>query len=173
MMANSQSNFNQYFKAFRILHLALCAAVLAFGLMVQFVLLPMPDFQPEGNSSLFINIAGVYLVFAIAIGYWLFGSQLKLAKTYDSLNNKLHTYRSASIVRFALLEGSILMALVFYLLTANPILIAIAGIGFILLLMLHPNAMKLKNDLELSQPDLDRLENSDELVVQSSLIKRF
>lgn len=172
-MSVLQSNFKQYFTVLRILHLALVAAIVVFGTVVQFVLLPLPDFQPNQNSALFVNLSAGYLVFAATIGYWLFGNQLKTAKKLKTLNDKLNAYRSASIIRFALLEGAALVAIVFYLLTGNIILLGIAGIGLLVLLLVHPNAMKLKDHLDLSQAELARLEDPTKPESSSTLIKRF
>ena len=166
-------DFKQYLVALRILHLALVAAVVVFGAVVHFVLLPLPDFQPNQNSVLFVNLSAVYLVFAATIGYWLFGNQLKTAKKLKTLNDKLNAYRSASIVRFALLEGAALVAIVFYLLTGNIVLLGIAGIGLLVLLLAHPNPTKLKDHLDLSQAELARLEDPTKQVASSTLMKRF
>lgn len=172
-MSTLQHNFKQYFSILRILHLALCAAVVAFGTVVHFVILPVQGVEAGTNSGLYVNLSAGYMVFAISIGYWLFGSQMKTAKAASNLSDKLNTYRSANIIRWALLEGAGLVALVFYLLSGNVILLAIAGIALLVLGLLHPNVMRLKVDLDLSQTELDRLDDPQDLVVQSPLVKRF
>lgn len=173
MMTTLQQNFKQYFNILRILHLSLLATVVAFGVAVQFVLLPTGSFGSIENSGLYVNLAAGYMVFAIAIGYWLFGNQMKNAKAGNNLSDKLHTYRSASIIRWALLEGAALAALVFYLLCGSVVLLAVAGISLVVFLLLHPNVMRLKIDLDLSPAELARLDDPQDLVVQSPFIKRF
>lgn len=172
-MSTLQQNFKQYFNILRILHLSLCFAVVAFGGIVYFVILPIQGAETGGNSGLYVNLSAGYMVIAISIGYWLFGKQMKTAKTAASLSDKLNAYRSANIIRWALLEGATLIPLVFHLLSSNVILLAIAGIAFLVLGLLHPNVMRLKVDLDLSQTELDRLDDPQDLVVQSPLIKRF
>lgn len=159
-----QQNFKQYFNVLRILHLALCTAVMSFGVVVHFVILPIQAVEAGDNSSLYVNLSAGYLVFAISVGYWLFGNQMKTAKTAASLSDKLNAYRSANLIRWALLEGAALMALAFYLLSGNVILLGIAGIAFLVLGLLPPNVMRLKVDLDLSQADLDRLNDPQDLV---------
>lgn len=168
-----QQNFKQYFNILRILHLALNAAVIAFAVVIHFVMLPSSGLKPAGSSDLLVYIAAGYMTFAISLGYWLFGSQLKTAKAATSLSDKLNTYRSANIIRWALLEGAALMALVFYFVSGKILLVAIAGVALLLLGLLHPTQMRLKEDLDLSQTELDRLDDPQDLVVQPSLIKRF
>lgn len=172
-MSMLQQNFKQYFNILRILHLALSAAVIVFGVVAHFVLLPIQGAEAGTNSALYVNLSAGYMVFAISIGYWLFGNQMKTAKAANNLSDKLNAYRSANIIRWALLEGAALMALVFYFVSGNILLIAIAGVALLLLGLLHPNVMRLKVDLDLSQTELDRLDDPQDLVVQSPLIKRF
>lgn len=172
-MSTTQQNFKQYFFILRILHLSMLGAVVVLGLVSHFVLIPAPDFKPNENGALFVNIAAVYLAIAVALSYWLFGLRVQAAKQQISLSDKLNTYRSATIIRFALIEGSALLVVVFYLLTANLVLLGIAGIGLVVLALHHPNPVKLKMDLDLSPVELARLEDDTDMVVQLPLVRKF
>jgi divalent metal cation (Fe/Co/Zn/Cd) transporter len=172
-MLITQQNFKQYFSILRLLHLSMTAAVIVFGLVAHFVLIPVQDLKPNDNAALFVNIAAVYLAIAVALSYWLFGVRLNVAKQQTSLSDKLNTYRAATILRFALIEGAALLTVVFYLLTGNLVLLGIAGIGVVVLLLHHPNLVKLKMDLDLSPADLSRLEDDADMVVQLPRLRRF
>ena len=172
-MSITQQNFKQYFFILRLLHLAMTAAVVILGFIVHFVLIPVSDFTPNENTALFINIAAAYLAIAVALSYWLFGVRLNVAKQQSSLSDKLNSYRAATILRFALIEGAALLTVVFYLLTGNLVLLGIAGIGLVVLLLHHPNLVKLKMDLDLSPADLARLEDDADMVVQLPRLRRF
>lgn len=173
MPANMQQNFKQYFFILRILHLSMMGAVVIFGLVTHFVLIPVPDFKPNENGALFVNISAAYLAIAVAVSYWLFGLRVQAAKQQTSLSDKLNTYRSATIIRFALIEGAVLLVVVFYLLTANVVLLGIAGIGLVVLALYHPNPAKLKMDLDLSPSEIARLEDDTDMVVQLPLVRKF
>jgi hypothetical protein len=172
-MSTTQQNFKQYFFILRILHLSMLGAVVVLGLVAHFVLIPAPDFKPNENGALFVNIAAAYLAIAVAVSYWLFGLRVQAAKQQISLSDKLNTYRSATIIRYALIEGSALLVVVFYLLTANLVLLGIAGIGLVVLALHHPNPVKLKMDLDLSPVELARLEDDTDMVVQLPLVRKF
>lgn len=172
-MLITQQNFKQYFSILRLLHLSMMAAVIIFGLITHFVLIPVQDFKPNDYAALFINIAAVYLAIAVALSYWLFGLRVQAAKQQNSLSDKLNTYRAATIIRFALIEGALLLTVVFYLLTGNLVLLGIAGVGLVVLALLHPNPVKLKVDLDLSPTDLARLEDNADMIVQLPRLKRF
>ena len=168
-----KQNFKQYFLILRILHLSMMAAVVVLGLVAHFILIPTPDFEPNENGALFVNIAAAYLAIAVAVSYWLFGLRVQAAKQQIGLSDKLNTYRTASIIRFALIEGAVLLVVVFYLLTANLVLLGIAGIGLVVLALHHPNPVKLKMDLDLSPAELARLEDDSDMVVQSPMVRKF
>lgn len=173
MSTSMQQNFKQYFSILRLLHLSMLGAVVVLGLVSHFVLIPAPDFKPNENGALFVNIAAVYLAIAVAVSYWLFGLRVQAAKQQISLSDKLNTYRSATIIRFALIEGASLLTVVFYLLTGNLVLLGIASIGLVVLALHHPNPLKLKMDLDLSPVELARLEDDTDMVVQSPLVRKF
>lgn len=109
----------------------------------------------------------------MAVSYWLFGLRVQAAKQQNSLSDKLNTYRAATIIRFALIEGALLLTVVFYLLTGNLVLLGIAGIGLVVLALLHPSSVKLKVDLDLSPTDLARLEDDSDMIIQLPRLKRF
>lgn len=172
-MLITQQNFKQYFSILRLLHLSMMAAVFILGLIVHFVLVPAPDFILNENNALFVNIAAAYMAIAVALSYWLFGVRLNVAKQQTSLSDKLNAYRGATILRFALIEGAALLTVVFYLLTGNLVLLGIAGIGLVVMLLHHPNLVKLKMDLDLNPTDLARLEDDADMVVQLPRLRRF
>ncbi len=114
-METTGQTFNQYLTALRILHGAMVMGLLMFMVIIHFVLQP----EQEGDSALFVNLMAGFLAICIALSYWLYGQRLTAVKTEPSLGAKLAGYRSASIVKFALLEGPSLAALVFYLISGK------------------------------------------------------
>jgi hypothetical protein len=153
--------FSEYFKGLRILHLALATGVSLFGLVVYFVLEP----EPSGDSALFVNLSAGLLATTTAMAYWLYPQRLKAIKTNATLSEKLQSYRSACIIKYALIEGSCLVALTFYLITGNVVLLGIAAIGLAILLLNGPQELKLKTELELSSSELAQLDDPNAKVV--------
>lgn len=66
---------------------------------------------------------------------------------------------TASIVKFALMEGPILITIVFYLLTANYYFMLLAMIYMLIFVILKPTAENAKLDLELSNEEFTELKN--------------
>ena len=150
-METSNQTFAQFLTALRTLHSAMVIGLILFLAIVHFVLQPDPAKLNEPNSALFVNIAVGLLVTCTVVGYWLFGQRLTILRTITDPNQKLLDYRSASIIKFALIQGSTLASIVFYLLSGNIVLIGIAGVGILVMAINHPTAMKVKMDLELSE----------------------
>lgn len=68
-----------------------------------------------------------------------------------SLEEKLSRYQSALIIRFALTEGIAIMAIVFFLLTADNDLLMLFAIILLFYIISRPTPFKAATDLELSE----------------------
>ena len=160
-METIKQTFNQYLTALRILHGAMVMGLLMFMVIIHFVLKP----EQQDNSALFVNIMAGFLAICIALSYWLYGQRVAAVKTEPNLSAKLAGYRSASIIKFALLEGPSLAAMVFYMVSGNIVLLGIAALGTMVLAINHPTAIKIKTDLDLSPADPARVDNPNENVM--------
>jgi len=78
---------------------------------------------------------------------------LNALKDEPGLSKKLADYRSALIVRWALVEGPSFFAIVSYLLTGNYLLLGFAIILIAIFILIMPSSSKLDSDLELSWQD--------------------
>jgi hypothetical protein len=149
-METPNQTFAQFLSSLRVLHAAMVIGLILFLAIVHFVLQPDPTVFNGPNPALLVNIAAGLLIICSSVGYWVFGQRLKMLHTTADLNQKLLDYRSASIIKFALIEGPTLASIVFYLLSGNIVLVGIAGVGIVVMAINHPTAMKVKMDLELS-----------------------
>lgn len=128
-------------KTFKIIHLALCA-----GLIMAYIILGQITSLEALKLPVLDNESFVYLSFPIAAflaSFGLFKSQLKKANPKASVEENLPVYQTASIVRWAILEGAALLLLI---LKKEFILFGILIIVY--LLLLHPTENRIKKDLE-------------------------
>ncbi len=88
--------------------------------------------QPDLNEIL-LYIVPLMAISCVFISFYIFKQRVIALKDKPDLNTKFIDYRSALIVRWALVEGPSFFAIVSYLLTRNYILLCIA----IILIMLH------------------------------------
>jgi hypothetical protein len=87
----------------------------------------------------------------------LFKQLLGKIKNDASFEKKLEAYRSAMIIRYALLEGPSIFSTVAYLLSGNIIFLAFSGVMILAFLMNMPSRNKAAQDLNLSSIEADKL----------------
>lgn len=131
---------NQKLKTLQIIHLSICA-----GVILGYVILG--DFSPEvlqmpivdSNSIIYAIIPLIAFVFS----NFIFRSQINKIDVKVSFDEQFPLYQTASIVRWAILEGA---AFVLLILKKDFILFGILLIVY--LLLLFPSEFKVKSDLE-------------------------
>lgn len=131
---------NQKLKTLQIIHLSICA-----GVILGYVILG--DFSPEvlqmpivdSNSIIYAIIPLIAFVFSD----FIFRSQINKIDAKVSFDEQFPLYQTASIVRWAILEGA---AFVLLILKKDFILFGILLIVY--LLLLFPSEFKVKSDLE-------------------------
>ncbi|MRX67143.1 hypothetical protein SAMN06265349_1021084 [Flavobacterium resistens] len=126
-------------KTLQILHLAICAGtIVAYyilgDLSIEKLQIPVID----SSSVIYIVIP----VLAFVLSSFLFKSQLKQINPKLKLEEKFPIYQTASILRWAVLEGA-----AFLILILNPDFILFGILILIYLIFLRPTAERIDNDL--------------------------
>ena len=164
-MNNIQQTVKSYFMALQIVYFALIAGQLIFAFL-SFYLIRSGLFDGEQAElrNIFIYIVPVFVVGGLFISHLLFKSFLNNAKGKKSLFDKLTNYRSALIIRFALLEGPSFFAIVVYLLTGDYLFLGMSGLIVLVFFTLKPSVERAINDLELNSEETRRINNSISLI---------
>jgi hypothetical protein len=89
-------------------------------------------------------------------------------KESDELDIKLKTFRTASVIKYALSEGPILLAMLAYFLTHSILFLGLGGLGLITFMLDRPTKYGLVDGLVLSQKEIASIENPDLVVVKGS-----
>lgn len=144
----------EYFKLLSLLHTSLLGAQLLFA-VVAFYLNMNGQFSNDAGefNDIFQFIVPVVIVGAVLGSTMLFKAQLKSIKAKPELKDKLNGYRSASLIKYAMLEAPSMFAIVCYLLTANFIFMGFAGLIIVVFLLNRPLPENTANDLELNQAE--------------------
>ncbi|WP_426486178.1 MFS transporter [Flavobacterium sp. 2] len=126
-------------KTLQILHLAICAGtIVAYyilgDLSIEKLQIPVID----SSSAIYILIP----VLAFVLSSFLFKYQLKQINPKLKLEEKFPIYQTASILRWAVLEGA-----AFLILILNPDFILFGILILIYLIFLRPTAERIDNDL--------------------------
>ncbi len=113
-----------------------------------------PQSQPDDMLNI---IVPVVVGSGLFISSLIFKQLLGKIKKDDSFEKKLETYRSALIVRYALLEVPSLFSTVAYLLSGNIIFLAFSGVLILAFMLNMPTRNKAAQDLNLSTNEADKL----------------
>ncbi|KAF2331900.1 MFS transporter [Flavobacterium daemonense] len=126
-------------KMLQIIHLAICAGtIIAYyilgDLSIENLHIPVID----SSSVIYVLIP----VFAFVLSGFLFRFQLKQINPKLKLEEKFPIYYTASIMRWAVLEGA-----VFLILVLKPDFILFGILILIYMIFLRPTAERIDNDL--------------------------
>lgn len=172
MAATVTVTTRSYFSTLTILHIALTTGQVIFGLVGFTVKLisedkPMP-LSPETLHILQYLIPGLALL-SIGASQMLFSSRIKALKELSSSAAQYKGYRSACILRYALLEGPSLIALVVFLLSYNYLFLAVPALIVLVFIAIRPTKKALLQHL---QPPYDQqmlLEDPDAVLYEEGL----
>lgn len=137
-----------YIKTLTIIHYALLAGPMILGIV--FYLNTALDLNGNTNNDIFVYIFPLIALGGIFGGNFTFKKLLLNSKKNDSLQHKLASYQTASIVKFALLDGPALLNIMWFSQTGNLLYLTIGMVLVLFLFMQRPTKIKIENDLELT-----------------------
>ncbi len=148
-----------YIKMLKVLHVALLTMqVLSVLAMFSLVYFNFTNSFELGNISNELLIASVF-IFAIAYqgGETLFKRKLAAARESNlPAFKKMEVYRSAHLMRWAIMEFAAILCTIFFFLTGNYYIILIAALLIILFFTTKPGAEKTLADLQISAEDMEK-----------------
>lgn len=129
-------------KTLRIIHFAICAGTILTYIIVGNISIDNLKNVPNIDSS---SIAYAIIPFvAILIGNFLFKSQLKKIESNQKLEDNFAPYQTASLIRWAILEG-----MAFFILFSKPDFVIFGILLIVYLVSLMPTEERMKNDLKI------------------------
>lgn len=130
---------NEKIKTLQIIHLAICAGtIVAYYILGDLSIGKLRIPVIDSSSLVYVAIP----VLAFVISSFLFKSQLKQIDPKLKLEEKFPIYQTASIMRWAVLEGA-----AFLILILKPDYILFGILILIYLIFLRPTAERIDNDL--------------------------
>ena len=151
----------EYFKSIKIVHIALVVGVVFFALISVF--LQINGFGTVGHEidKVLLIVVPIFALIGIFASNFVFKKKLNEIQKKSNLKEKMEEYRSALIIKLALIEGPSFFAVVSFLLTGNYIYLGLTVILIIVFLIYTPNKTKLINELELTKKESDLIYNSE------------
>jgi hypothetical protein len=165
-METTKQSSKDYFKAMHIMFFALLAGQVMFALIV--LIFSQMGIIAGGFDNSVTNI--FFAVNILFIGSCLYASnfvfQNKMKSIYAMapLSSKLVEYRSASIIKWALLEGPSFLSIIFAFLTGNLIFLGLAVMVMIYFLTMKPGAEKAATEMGLDFEQKNQLSDPETLI---------
>ncbi|MBC7936548.1 MAG: hypothetical protein H7Y86_14455 [Rhizobacter sp.] len=145
-------------KALSILHFSLLIGQIVFAAIGYYLVYSksMGSINLGENAKfVVIGVAAIGLIM-VTLSFSMY--KKKLAALKDSTqpaNEKLLAYRAASIIRWAMLEAPVLIAIVGFMLTGNYNLLVVTGVILLLFISTKPTASKAAAELSISESYLN------------------
>lgn len=155
----SPANLKPSFKVVKIIHLAFLAGQCLFAGVTLFLTYSRTA-TDTSNSKKYLFVAIAITAAGFFVGNLLYKKVCGVAAKKTTYPEKIMTYQSALIIRYALLEGPSLFCIVCYFLTANLIFLLISGAIIIYFITLRPNVVTTAEVLNLTYEEKSGLGNS-------------
>ena len=158
---NKMSITNQqpkdFIKSMQIIHIALMAGVVLFGLYVAYNAKDVLYFSTEGDK-MFLYLA-IFISFSGNLASkFLYKKLIKQISDKADLNEKVVKFSSAHIFRLALLEFPAFMCVFFAMQTNNSFYFVLVGILVFMMIAIYPTKSKFENDVPLTSKEKSLLE---------------
>jgi len=151
------SSNNPFLKILSIIHLALCSGIFIFG-FIMFSKMKSTEIILDDSADIFKYIIPSTAIIALFLSIFLFKSQLNSISKNADLKEKLIKYQSASIIKYAVLEGVALFSIVIYTSTNNFLYLLIAAGLLLYLILQRPTSSKIICDLDLKDNEKQEFE---------------
>lgn len=151
---------NNFMRTLQIIHMAMISGVLFFGVFSFINKKDTMVFYNEGDVLLYVYPA--LAIGAVFLGQFLFKNQISSLKAKEDLKEKLGGYQTASIIKFALIEGAAFFGLVQFFTSGSMAYLAITGLLVVYLLLQKPTKTKVASDLDLKGDHRNQFNRFDE-----------
>ena len=150
-----------FIKTLSIIHYALLAGPLISGIIFYMNTQSVINGSPDDIFIYILPVIGLAGIFASKTLYSMLLSPLKQK---DNLQEKLAGLQTASLVRYALVEGPALFNIIWFGQTGNLLYLTIGGVLVIYLFILRPTKSKIESDLELKGEHQRKFNKMDEII---------
>ena len=166
-METTKQTSKDYFKTLTIVHMALVGGIVFFSFTMEFLILNgINSTEMSELSTTFLYVVSGFVAFGFIASYLIYRKRVRDLKDESELINKMTGYRSAFIVRLALLEGPAFFTIVIVFLTGNSLFLLFAGLIVGYMIYLRPTKEAVANDLELNPDDMSRIQHPDAIIAE-------
>ncbi len=154
---------NGFIKTLSIIHLALLSGLIIF-LIIAYTQNKVWQLNLNDTSDVFLFIAPILAVGGILVGNFLYNNQINALSNKNSLREKLTGFQTASIMKYALIEGPALLAIVSSMNNGNLFYIIIAIALIVYFYFQKPTKEKIESNLKLNSEQKMQFNNADKAI---------
>lgn len=146
------------YKSLQIIFYALLAGQVLF-LLIAIFLVKEKIFTSARNDleNIFLPLVVILALLCMISGSRIFKARMQKLGDTRSITERLSEYRAICLVRWALLEGPCLFAIICFLLTANYLFVLIAILLLFFFCIISPVKTKVAMDMGISTDELDSI----------------
>ena len=161
---SSQSFFN----TLKRLHFFLVVGVVLF-LTISIYLVETGELGDDKEMiEIFQYMVPIFAMICIVASRFMFNKRRATLASAKTLQEKTEGYQAALIVKWALIEGPILFAIITFMLTGNYGLGTIAFIMLMYLILQRPNLESALADMNLSHADFGKVRDPESIIFDRS-----
>ncbi len=150
-----QPELKNQFKTLNLIYIAILFSMSIAAIASVFIVYKigqLPVFNAD-NQAIIKSIVVIALLAGIPVSHIFFFKKIKHIDKSLNLLSKIRMYRSAFIVRIAMLEGIGIIASIGYLVSADKSFLYMFGVVFILFIIHAPTKNRISNDLNLTDAE--------------------
>ncbi|MEO9513346.1 MAG: hypothetical protein ABJN84_11810 [Flavobacteriaceae bacterium] len=156
-----QTTPNKFIKTISIIHLGMLIGPILFGFVTYSQ--AKNSFQDFSNTTdVFLIVVPIFALSGIFMGNLLFNKLVKSATKAEGLKPKLASFQTASLIRYALIEGPAFFGVITFQITENLTYLYIAGVLILFLYLLRPTKDKIERGLKLKGKEKDQFNSLDQ-----------
>ena len=153
----------KFIKTLSLIHLAMLGGMLLF-IAIAYLQTESTQLSFDYENDIFFFLVPLLTIGGVTASFFLPNKTMQALSSESSLREKLTTYQTSSIIKYATLEGPSLFAIVSYLQTGNMYYLIFAGALIIYFFNLKPSKFKIEMDLKLNHEHQFAFNQMDEVI---------
>ena len=152
-----------FLKTISILFLGLLAGPLIFGIFT-YSTIKETKIDYSDTNDIFLFLVPLVAISGILVGNILFKEQIDKLKNKDSLREKLSGFQTASIIKYALLEGPAFLGIVAFNDNGNLLYLIISGILILYLISQRPTNDIIETTLNFTNEQQNQFNQREQII---------
>lgn len=147
-------------RTLKIIHVAIVISLLIFLGFSIYLSYTVNFNLGESMKDFFQVIVPLLFIASVTASQILFKYKINSIQSHDDLSLKMNAYRTAFIIKCAVLEAPVLLSIVAYFLTSDALFSILSAVMIAYFIMQHPNASKMKEQLMMNETEKRSMSNN-------------